>query len=132
MPVDMNLPALAAWMRAEMEQRGWDAADLVRHSGSRLSKPQVSRVLSGKKGVGLDFLDGLAYAVNVPVEEVLRVVGVLPALSPGDDVTPLMERLGRLPARWRDQTLWAWRAALSAAEEAVAQTARVGTSGHSQ
>lgn len=72
-----------AWIQAELERRGWEQADLARNGG--LTPQQVSRVIQGTRGFGLDFIRGVAQGFRVPVELVMRKAGWLP---PAGEVLP--------------------------------------------
>jgi len=65
------------WLRAEMEERGWENVDLAREAG--VSDPQVSRVLSGSRGAGPDFCVAVARALGRDPVYVFRRAGLLPA-----------------------------------------------------
>ena len=107
---------LANWIRDELQERGWDQAELARRSG--ITSAQVSRVLSEARGAGLDFYRGVARAFGIPLEVVLRNAGVLPPTYGVEDVRPLFERLSRLPVEWRRFALTSWEGALLVAERA--------------
>lgn len=68
----------AEWIQAELGKRGWNVSELVRRSQGLLSETQCSRVLSGTRGFGLDFLRGVATAFGLPLEVVFRRAGWLP------------------------------------------------------
>ena len=115
---DLRIAELARWIQAELDARQWDQADLVRRSSGALSGAQLSRVLSGERNAGLDFMLGVAKGFGVPNEAVLRVVGVLSPLAGTDRVTELLERCARLPEHWREFVLTSWEGALLVAEQA--------------
>jgi transcriptional regulator with XRE-family HTH domain len=71
------------WIQAELDRRGWEQADLARNGG--LTPQQVSRVMQGTRGYGLDFIRGIARGFRVPVEAVMRKAGWLP---PAGEVLP--------------------------------------------
>lgn len=66
------------WLQAELSKRGWNVSEMVRRSQGLLSETQSSRVLSGTRGFGLEFLRGVATALGVPQEMVFRKAGWLP------------------------------------------------------
>lgn len=72
-PVELEF---VAWIQSEMDRRVWDQADLARHGN--LTPTQVSRVMQGTRGFGLDFIRGIAQAFRVPVETVMRKAKWLP------------------------------------------------------
>ncbi len=64
------------WLQEQMHGRGWDQSDLARHS--RLTKGQISRILTGERRAGPDTCTKLAHALLLPPEAVFRRVGLLP------------------------------------------------------
>jgi transcriptional regulator with XRE-family HTH domain len=70
----------ATWLMHETENRGWTNAELARRAG--ISPASISMVISGQKGVGLDFCLGVARALGFPPEIVLRQAGLLPPIPP--------------------------------------------------
>lgn len=66
----------ADWLRNQLEQRGWTQSELSRRSG--VSPAQITRVLSGERGLGEKSISALAKALNLPVETVFRAAGLLP------------------------------------------------------
>ena len=79
------------WLAAELSQRGWHQAELVRRSG--LSVGHVSRIITGQRLPGPDAIQGIARALKMPVEEVMRKAGLLPvpAGATADDLRSLAE-----------------------------------------
>lgn len=71
------------WLLEELNRRSWDQADLSRRG--RLGEGTVSRVISRQRGPGIDFLRGVAMAMQMPLETVLRRAGWLP---PTGEITP--------------------------------------------
>lgn len=104
------------WLRAEIEKRGMTQADLARAAG--VSKPHVSLVLNGGRNPGMDFLEGVAKALRLPIDEVYRVAGILPPETKADALTELgTHLLKQLPVEDRErmveqlQALVAWQEA---------------------
>lgn len=104
------------WLRAEIEKRGMTQADLARAAG--VSKPHVSLVLNGERNPGMDFLEGVAKALRLPIDEVYRVAGILPPVTKADALTELgTHLLKQLPVEDRErmveqlQALVAWQEA---------------------
>ena len=63
------------WLEAELNQRGWRQAELVRRSG--LSVGHVSRIITSQRLPGSDAIQGIARAFKMPVEDVMRQAGLL-------------------------------------------------------
>lgn len=67
---------LIDWAGRELETRGWSMRELSRRSG--LSVGTISDVLNDRANPGLDFCVGVARALDVPPENVLRMAGLIP------------------------------------------------------
>jgi transcriptional regulator with XRE-family HTH domain len=105
-----------AWLQALMDSKDWNQSDLARASG--MTPGQIARVMMGTRGVGRDFLEGVAKAFNIPLETVYRKAGWLPP-----DVGEVMpeakawsKRLMALPADVRTAAVVAIEASLHVAE----------------
>ncbi len=64
------------WLIREINTRGWSQAELARRSS--MSPSQISRVISGAQSPGLDTLTGVARALGLTLEQVLRRAEILP------------------------------------------------------
>ena len=73
------------WLTSEMKKRRYSQGALARAIG--MSRPFVSRVLSGEKAPSLDFLIKVAQALEVPPEKVLRLASILPTGLASEDST---------------------------------------------
>lgn len=95
--------AFGEWLQRELDNRGWDQAELSRRSG--ISSAQVSRIVTGGRQPGKDSINGIARALRLPPEEVLRQAGVLPPknanLTPGDR-RALVETMDKIAALSHD------------------------------
>ena len=67
---------LVDWLTEEIEDRGWSLRELGRRSG--LSHATISNILSSQTKPGLDFCIGIARALDVSAESVLRRADLLP------------------------------------------------------
>lgn len=65
------------WLRDSLDERGWTQAEFCRRSG--LSQQHVSRIISGVGEPGMDFYEGAARALKLPLDEVLVRAGVIAA-----------------------------------------------------
>ena len=79
------------WLMVQLRDRGWDQAELVRRSG--MSSGTISRIITGSRKPGTDATKGIARALKMPVEEVMRKAGLLPvpAGATADDLRSLAE-----------------------------------------
>ena len=94
---------LISWLLAELDARGWTQNELARRSG--VSSGHLSHILSGTRDPGLDFYQGIAFALHLPLEEVLRNAGILPASADDPTTAGLLARLAALPAPARQPLL---------------------------
>ncbi len=74
---------LIDWLNGEMNSRNLSARELSKQLGKANS--YVSQVLTGKMKPGVDFYTGIAEALDVPIEKILRLAGILPPGAGGDD-----------------------------------------------
>jgi transcriptional regulator with XRE-family HTH domain len=63
------------WLATELKTRAWSSSELARRAG--ISQSSVSNVLTGKQIPGLEFCKGVARALNVPADRLLRLAGHL-------------------------------------------------------
>ena len=70
---------IGEWLEGQLEQRGWSSSELARRAG--ISQSSVSNVLTGKQIPGLEFCKGVARALDLRPEELLRQAGHLPPVS---------------------------------------------------
>lgn len=115
----------AAWLQAEMDERGLDQSELSRRAkqaGYPVAATHLSRILNTERQAGPDACIAIAYALGISREEVFRARGWLlrepeQMFPPGAD--PKLVALGRavsqLPGRIRASVLDAWEASLSVA-----------------
>lgn len=68
------------WLRQELEKREWSQVDLSRKTG--ISNAQVTRILSGERGFGVEALVAISNALNISPITIIRKAGLLP---PGPD-----------------------------------------------
>ncbi len=74
--------------------RNWSQADLARHS--KVSPPQITRIMSGERNVGNDALLGIAKALKLSPTFVFRMAGILPPDSEADEKNKLIEDVEQL------------------------------------
>lgn len=110
----------AQWLLDMLEEKGWSQVVLSERSG--ITQTHISRILSGDRRPGLEFYEGVARAFRVPMEEVLRYAGVLPALPNTDPSTSgLLARLSELPPSLRQATLAVFYDVLSLLSHSLSQ-----------
>jgi transcriptional regulator with XRE-family HTH domain len=67
---------LVTYLTEEMERRGWSARELARRAG--VSHTLISSTLAGTHTPGLKFCAGVARALDVAPETILRMAGKIP------------------------------------------------------
>lgn len=76
--------SLPEWLLEKMNEKGMNAAELSRKSG--ISAPQITRLLSGQRGVSEVSLRAISEALNIPPEVAFRAAGFLPPVSEKTEV----------------------------------------------
>jgi transcriptional regulator with XRE-family HTH domain len=92
----MAIEDFSLWLQGELDKRGWTKADLAKHSG--LSPSQISRAMTGERGLGEKSVSLVAVALRLPAEEVYRAAGFLPPVNEKrareDEIEHLISLLG--------------------------------------
>jgi transcriptional regulator with XRE-family HTH domain len=71
---------LAGFLRAEIDRRGWSASQLASKAG--ISRSTITKIFDRPEAIPrLDTLYGLAQALDVPLERLIRICG----FEPGED-----------------------------------------------
>lgn len=87
------MEAFVTWLNAELDRRGWPRSEAARRG--EISESMWSKVISGYANPGIDFCRGVSRAFNVPLDEVFRLAGILPAQAPANG-RPVRERTRRI------------------------------------
>jgi transcriptional regulator with XRE-family HTH domain len=88
------------WLIEEMKKRGWNNSELARRAG--VVPSTVSMVLSEQQRPGLEFCTGVAQALNMPPDKILRLAGLLPPLPPSvEEEQELISIFRSVPANAR-------------------------------
>ncbi len=69
---------LTARLADELHSRGWSMREMARRAG--VSHTTIANVLSGERKPTVNVCKGIARALNIPTEDVLRLAGMLPQL----------------------------------------------------
>lgn len=80
--------AFGAWLDRELQARGWSQSEAARRG--EMSSQMVNALVNGQANPGLDSCQGIARAFKIPLEDVFRMAGILPA-QPKD--RPVRERM---------------------------------------
>lgn len=89
----MRSDEFSNWLREELDRRGWTQAKLAGLMG--MSPAQVTRIMSGERGIGEQSLTAIAKAFRIPPEEVYRAAGLLPARAGHDELVDRAEHMLR-------------------------------------
>lgn len=103
------------WLNQQLDQRGWSRSEAARRGG--ISASSLDKVIGGFAKPGQRFCQGIARAFGMPVEEVMRLAGILPKsgeLLP--EVRNWNERLLAIPAERRQEAVDALDSVLRALE----------------
>jgi transcriptional regulator with XRE-family HTH domain len=73
----MQEDRLVSWLNAELDRRGWSRSEAARRG--EFSASMMDKVIGGFANPGLDFCRGIARAFKMPLEDVFRLAGILPA-----------------------------------------------------
>lgn len=110
-PKDRSVSRFASWLEGQLRERGWSRSEFARRGG--ISSSMVDKVITGFNEPGLEFLRATARAFRLPLEDVLRIAGILPPASGRDRTTAqLIARLDELSPNLRAAVLRAWEADL--------------------
>lgn len=79
------------WLESVMREQGVSQSELARMSG--VTRSAINGILRGARGPGVDLCNGIARALKIPPEEVLRAAGLLPTEQPQDENLYKIEHL---------------------------------------
>lgn len=95
---------MVSWLTNEVKNRGWSLRELGRRAD--ISHATISNIISGQTNPGFDFCVGIAKALDMPAEDVLRRAGLLPALPEENTIVhAITNRLRELQAEGDTQEL---------------------------
>jgi transcriptional regulator with XRE-family HTH domain len=80
---------LRTWLTEELDRLGWSYGELSRRA--EVSRPLISRTLSGDMPPSADFCIKIAQALGEPPEKVLRLADILPQLPGAEDELTIEE-----------------------------------------
>jgi transcriptional regulator with XRE-family HTH domain len=82
------------WLQAEMDKNRMNQAALAKASG--VTGAQISRVLSGSRGIGTDALKKIAHALGVSEETIFEKAGVF---KPSKSTDPIIAEITHLASQ---------------------------------
>lgn len=66
----------AQWLDQELLNRGWSQSEAARRG--EMSSQMINAIVNGQAAPGLESCKGIARAFKLPLEDVLRLAGILP------------------------------------------------------
>jgi transcriptional regulator with XRE-family HTH domain len=104
------------WLENELEKRGWSRSEAARRGG--ISPSMFDKVINGYSKPGKRFLEGVAQALKISIEDVYRVAGILPQFKEGSSLTAhIGNMIERLPIEDQEDVRKYIEYRLSLAEE---------------
>lgn len=82
------MKSFGQWLLEELEKRDMNQSDLAR--ASNITTAQISRIISGRRGVGEQALTAIAHALRLPPDMVFEKAGILP---PKPEMSPIKRKL---------------------------------------
>ncbi len=92
---ELDFTEFRAWLRVQLEVRGWSYRKLAQRGG--FSEAMVSHVMRGFRAVTFPFCQGVAQALGLPPEDVLRHAGLLEPVTEIERAQELVATLARAP-----------------------------------
>ena len=72
----MAYTSFASWLEEQLKEQGISQAELARRAG--VTRGAINNILQGERGPGIDLAKGIAKALSIPPEQVMRAAGLLP------------------------------------------------------
>lgn len=76
MPTVTNMNKFSEWLDAQMQAKNLSQSQLAKRAG--VTRSAINGILREARGPGVDLLQGLARALDIPIEEVYRAASILP------------------------------------------------------
>jgi transcriptional regulator with XRE-family HTH domain len=73
----MTQEQFVTWLNRELDQRGWSRSEAARRG--EISASMIDKVIGGFSNPGIEFCKGVSRAFKLPLEDVFRLAGILPA-----------------------------------------------------
>lgn len=105
----------AEWLEAKRKEKGWTQTFFAERAG--LSNTQMSRLMRYERHPGIDAIQGIARALGIQTEVVMRYAGWLPPYTElPDSAKSWGKRLMAIPVEDRERAIAALEATLVALE----------------
>ena len=99
-----HMESFSEWLEQERKRRNWSISELARQAG--VTPSAMNRVINEGRGVGIDVCIGIARALGISIEEVIRRArpGELPTLTVDQEAEQeIIYRMRRLGHIMRDR-----------------------------
>lgn len=112
---------LTTWINTQLTDRGWGYNELARRAG--VASGTVSNIMSGRTNPGFVFCRGVARALGVEPDRVMRIAGLLPSLPPAvEGEQEAIRLLRRLSSQARENAMAMLRGLAGARRPATAMS----------
>ena len=92
------------WLESQMRTKKISQSELARLAG--VTRSAINGVLREARGPGIDLLQGLARALEIPPEEVYRAAGILPPkITKNELIDRILHELNDLPPSEKQNVL---------------------------
>jgi transcriptional regulator with XRE-family HTH domain len=95
----------ANWLEEQLKEQNISQSELARRAG--VTRGAINNILQGQKGPGVDLSNGIARALDLPEEIVLRVAGLLPPDKDkgSEEIKKIVHELQDLPKEEQEEFL---------------------------
>ncbi len=85
----------ATWLEFQLKEHNISQSELARRAG--VTRGAINGILMGARGPGVDLCKGIAKALEIPPEQVLRAAGLLPpAVNIDEDIEKIIHEVEKL------------------------------------
>lgn len=93
----MAYTSFATWLESVLKQEGISQSELARRAG--VTRGAINGILTGARGPGVELSKGIAKALKIPPEQVLRAAGLLPpAVNINEQIEQIIHEAEKLPS----------------------------------
>ena len=76
-----DIESFVEWLNSELDNKGWSYSELARRGG--ITHTSISKIINERQQPGLKVARGIAKALDIPLEVILRKTGILPSIPAG-------------------------------------------------
>jgi transcriptional regulator with XRE-family HTH domain len=86
----------ATWLETKLKEQGISQAELARRAG--VTRGAINGILTGARGPGVELSKGIAKALKIPAEQVMRAAGLLDrAANIDEEIETIIHEVEKLP-----------------------------------